>query len=153
MGAVTHELARAPQADVRAMAVYLADLMKTAPRSAAVDRATEAAAQHPVGATLYAGACATCHEPGSPMMREGRPPLRLGTPLHEDDARDTIAIVLRGLEPPVGAAGPYMPGYGASFSDAQVAEVVAYLRARFSGRPAWSKLPAAVAAARKETAA
>jgi len=153
MSAVAHELARAPEADVRAMAVYLADLMKAPPRSVPVDRAAEAAAQHPAGAALYAGACAACHEPGAPMMIEGRPPLRLGTPLHEDDPRDTIAIVLRGLEPPVGAAGPYMPAYGASFTDAQVAEIAAYLRTRFSERPAWSKLPAAVAAARKEAAA
>jgi mono/diheme cytochrome c family protein len=153
MGEVTHELARAPEADVRAMAVYLADRMNAAPRSAPVDHATEAAAQHPMGAQLYAGACAACHEAGAPMMREGRPPLPLGTPLHEDDPRDTIAIVLQGLKPPVGAAGPAMPAFAPSFTDAQVAEIAAYLRARFSTRPAWSKLPAAVAAARKETAA
>jgi mono/diheme cytochrome c family protein len=153
MGAVTHELARAPEADVRAMAVYLADLMNTPPRSQPVDHAARAAAQHPAGAQLYAGACATCHEAGAPMMREGRPPLPLGTPLHEDDPRDTIAIVLRGLKPPVGAAGPAMPGFEANFTDAQVAEIAAYLRSRFSERPAWSRLPAAVAAARKEAAA
>jgi mono/diheme cytochrome c family protein len=153
MGAVAHELARAPEADVRAIAVYFADLMNTAPRPAPVDRRAEAAAQHPVGAQLYAGACAACHEPGAPMMREGRPPLPLGTPLHEDDPRDTIAIVLQGLQPPVGAAGPYMPEFGTSFTDPQVAEIAAYLRARFSTRPAWSKLPGAVAKARKETAA
>ena len=153
MGEITHDLARAPQADVRAMAVYLADLMKTAPGSPPVDREAEAAAQHPEGATLYAGACAACHEPGAPMMREGRPALALGTPLHEDDPRDTLAIVLTGLKPPVGAAGPYMPEFGSSFTDGQVAEIAAYLRARFSTKPAWSRLPAAVAKTRKETAA
>ena len=87
------------------------------------------------------------------MMREGRPPLTLGTPLHEDDPRDTIAIVLKGLKPPTGAAGPAMPGFETSFTDAQVAEITAYLRARFSSRPAWSRLPAAVAKARKEAVA
>jgi len=153
MGEVTHDLARAPEADVRAMAVYLADLMNRPPRSAPVDRAQEAAVQHPLGAQLYAGACAACHEPGAPMMREGRPPLPLGTPMHEDDPRDTLAIVLTGLRPPVGAAGPYMPAFGASFTDDQLAELAAYLRARFSTQPAWSRLPAAVAKARKETAA
>jgi nicotinate dehydrogenase subunit B len=153
MGEITHDLARAPEADVRAMAVYLADLMNTAPHSAPVDHAQEAAAQHPIGAQLYAGACAACHEAGAPMMREGRPPLPLGTPLHEDDPRDVIAIVLTGLRPPVGAAGPYMPAFGASFTDDQVTEIAAYLRARFSTKPAWSRLPAAVAKARKETAA
>jgi mono/diheme cytochrome c family protein len=153
MGEVTHELARAPEADVRAMAVYLADRMKAPARSAPTDRATEAAAAYPVGARLYAGACATCHEDGAAMMREGRPPLTLGTPLHEDDPRDTITIVLKGLKPPTGAAGPAMPAFEASFTDAQVAEITAYLRARFSSRPAWSRLPAAVAKARKEAVA
>jgi mono/diheme cytochrome c family protein len=153
MGAVAHELARAPQADVQAMAVYLADIMKAPPRSPTVDRAADAAARHPRGAALFAGACAGCHDAGAPMMRLGRPALYLGTPLHEDDPRDTIQIVLQGLKPPVGAAGPYMPAFGSSFTDAQVAEIAAYLRSRFSERPAWSKLPAAVAAARKGAAA
>ena len=153
MGEVTHELARAPEADVRAMAVYLADLMNTPARAQPVDRAVQAAAAHPVGAQLYAGACAACHEAGAPMMREGRPDLALGTPLHEADPRDTVAIVLKGLEPPVGAAGPAMPAFESSFTDAQVAEIAAYLRARFTSQPAWPRLPATVAAARKEAAA
>lgn len=153
MGAVTHELARAPAADVQAMALYLADLMTTPARSPAIDRGAEAAARHPQGAALFAGACAGCHDAGAPMMRLGRPALTLGTPLHEDDPRDTIQIVLQGLDPPVGAAGPSMPAFASSFTDAQVAEIAAYLRTRFSDRPAWSKLPAAVKAARKEAAA
>jgi nicotinate dehydrogenase subunit B len=153
MREVAHDLARAPEAEVRAMAVYLADLMKTPPRSAPIDHAEQAALQYPVGAQLYAGACAACHEPGAAMMREGRPPLPLGTPLHEDDPRDTIQIILQGLKPPVGPSGPYMPEFAGAFTDAQVAEIAAYLRSRFSERPAWSRLPAAVAAARKETAA
>jgi nicotinate dehydrogenase subunit B len=152
MGEVTHELARAPEADVRAIAVYLADRMNVAPRSAPVDRTAQAAAQHPEGAILYAGACASCHEAGAPMMRAGHPSLAFGTPLHEADPRDTLAIILHGLDPPVGAAGPAMPGFAGAFTDAQLAQVTAYLRARFTTKPAWAKLPAAAAAARKETA-
>ncbi|MFL5297585.1 MAG: c-type cytochrome [Phenylobacterium sp.] len=153
MGEVAHELARAPERDVHAIAVYLADLMNRPARSAPVDRAARATEAHPEGATLYVGACANCHDAGAPMMREGRPPLPLGTPLHEDDPRDTIQIVLQGLKPPVGAAGPFMPAFAATFTDAQVAEIAAYLRARYSDRPAWRDLPHAVAKARKEAAA
>ena len=153
MGAVAHELARAPETDVRAMAVYLAELMNAPPRARPLDRAQDAAAAHPLGAALYAGACANCHDAGAPMMREGRPPLQLGTPLHEDDPRDMIQIVLQGLKPPVGAAGPQMPAFGGSFTDAQLAEIAAYLRARYSDRPAWRDLPRAVAKARREAAA
>jgi mono/diheme cytochrome c family protein len=154
MGPVAHELARASDADVRAMAVYLASQMRAAPaaKGAPPDRMAEAAQAHPEGATLYAGACATCHDPGGGMMQQGRPPLELGTPLHEDDPRDTIQIVLQGLQPPVRAAGPFMPAFGDSLSDGQVAELAAYLRTRFSDRPAWRGLPGAVAKARKEAA-
>jgi mono/diheme cytochrome c family protein len=153
MGEVVRELAKAPARDVRAMAVYLADQMNAPPRGRPLDRAAEAAAAHPEGAALFAGACATCHEAGAPMMREGRPPLQLGTPLHEDDPADTIQIVLKGLKPPVGDAGPFMPAFAPSFTDAQVAEIAAYLRARYSDRPAWRDLPRAVAKARKEGSA
>jgi mono/diheme cytochrome c family protein len=153
MGAVANELAGAPEADVRAMAVYLADVMATPPRSVPAEQSRAAAAAHPLGAQLYAGACATCHDAGAAMMREGRPSLALGTPLHEDDPRDTLQIVLQGLQPPVGATGPFMPSFAASFTDGQLAEIAAYLRARYSSRPAWKDLPHAVAAARKEGAA
>jgi len=153
MGPVAHELARAPEADVRAMAVYLADRLATPARSRGVDRAAAAAAAHPQGAALYAGACATCHDAGAPMMREGRPPLALGTPLHEDDPRDVIQIVLQGLKPPLGAAGPAMPPFANHFTDSQVAEIAAYLRARYSDAPPWRELPRAVAKARREGAA
>ncbi|HEV2530790.1 c-type cytochrome [Phenylobacterium sp.] len=156
MGTVVRELARAPDADLHAMAVYLAQVMRPSPagqgRAALVDRAEAAQRAHPEGASLYAGACATCHEPGAPMMLEGRPPLPLGTPLHEADPRDVLQIVLQGLKPPLGGAGPYMPAFASSLTDRQVAEIAAYVRARYSDRPPWPDLTAAVAKARKEGA-
>jgi nicotinate dehydrogenase subunit B len=152
MGAVSRELAAAPDSDVRAIAVYLASQMRTPAGRVPNDHAQQAAAEHPIGAQLFAGACATCHEAGAAMMQEGRPPLQLGTPLHEDDPRDTLQIVLQGLQPPVGRSGPFMPAFRDSFTDAQMAELAAYLRRRYSDRPAWRNLPAAVVAARKEAA-
>jgi len=155
MSTVSHELARAPEADVRAMSVYLASFMAAAPAAAGPppsDRAQLASRAHPQGALLYAGACAQCHDAGAPMMLEGRPPLQLGTPLHEDSPRDTIQIILQGLEPPVRPAGPFMPGFADSLTDGQVAEIAGYLRSRFSDKPAWRALPAAVAKARREGA-
>ena len=151
MGSVVHELARASPADLRAIAVYLAQRMAPAAGAPArpPDHADAAARAHPAGALLFAGACATCHEAGAGMMMEGRPPLQLGTPLDEDNPRDVISIVRRGLEPPVGPAGPSMPAFADSLTDAQLADLVAYLRARYSDRPAWRDLAKAVADARK----
>jgi mono/diheme cytochrome c family protein len=151
MGSVAHELARASPADLRAIAVYLAQWMAPAAGSPPPppDHASAAARAHPVGAVLFAGACATCHEAGAGMMMEGRPPLQLGTPLDEDNPRDVIAIIRQGLKPPVGPAGPSMPAFAGALTDAQLAELVAYLRARYSDRPSWRDLPRAVAEARK----
>jgi nicotinate dehydrogenase subunit B len=75
----------------------------------------------------------------------------LGTPLHEASPRDTIAIILRGLEPPVGRSGPYMPAFADDFSDAQLAELAGYLHARYGPEAAWPRdLTGEAASARRE---
>lgn len=155
MGPVVRRLADAPAADVRAMAIYFADLMGPSPGAHATapppDHAREAARGHPEGAVLFAGACAGCHDTGTPMMLEGRPALQLGTPPHEANARDTVAIVLRGLAPPVGRSGPYMPAFADDFSDAQLAELAAYLHARYGPEAPWPRdLAREAASARRE---
>jgi mono/diheme cytochrome c family protein len=152
MGSVTRGLAQASEDDVRAIAVYFAALMAHAPAAQGAppaDKGNAVDAAHPEAAALFAGACATCHEPGAPMMQEGRPPLAWGTPLHEDTPNDTIQIIMHGLAPPAGPSGPAMPGYGDSFSDEQLAQITAYLRARFSDKPPWPDIPQAVAQVRK----
>jgi mono/diheme cytochrome c family protein len=140
MGPVTRGLAQAPDADVQAIAVYIASMRPQPPARGTLpvtDHAAAAARAHSQGAGLFAGACATCHEVGAPMMTQGRPNLSLGTPLHEADPRDTLQIILQGLAPPVGRAGPFMPGFAASLTDAQLADLLAYLRARYSDDPPW----------------
>ena len=155
MRQVTQELSGASDADVRAIAAYVASQMQAAPSGRrgevyAIDRAPAAARDHPAGASLFAGACAACHEPGAPMMLDGRPPLQLGSPLHEDTPRNTLLMIRQGLQPPAGRSGPFMPAFGDTFTDAQTAELAAYLRERFSDRPPWPDLAKAVARARKE---
>jgi mono/diheme cytochrome c family protein len=97
------------------------------------DRRASASQRHLVGAGLYDGTCAVCHEPGAAMMVAGRPVLPLGT-LHEDNPHDTIQIILQGLRPPVSARGTYVPAYADALEDRQVAEIVAYLQARHGPR-------------------
>jgi mono/diheme cytochrome c family protein len=153
MGSVTRELAQAPESDVRAIAAYFAGLMKDAPGArsplAAIDRRDDADKAHPDGAALFAGACATCHEAGAPMMQQGRPPLAWGTPLRLDTPHDTLRLIVEGLASPAGLTGPAMPGYGNDFTDPQIAAIAAYLRARFTDLPPWQNLEQAVSAVRK----
>jgi mono/diheme cytochrome c family protein len=154
MGPVTRELSAAPESDVRAISVYVSSLMAGAlaakSEPPAPDHAEAAARAHPQGAALFTGACSGCHGPGAGMMLQGRPPLSLGTPLDEPTPRDAIQIVLQGLKPPVGRSGPYMPPFGDSLTDAQAAEIVAYLRARYSDQPPWPNLEDQVREARKQ---
>jgi mono/diheme cytochrome c family protein len=152
MGSVTRGLAQASEDDVRAIAAYFASLMAHAPAGQGAppaDKGNVADAGHPEAAALFAGACAGCHAAGAPMMQEGRPSLAWGTPLHEDTPNDTIQIIMRGLAPPAGRSGPTMPAYGDSFSDRQLAQITAYLRARYTDKPPWPDVPGAVAQVRK----
>jgi nicotinate dehydrogenase subunit B len=131
MGDVTRSLGAAPDADVRAIAVYAASLLLNAARpSPEREPPREAAA-------LFEGACAPCHEDGAPMMQLGRPPLSSGTPLYEPTPRDTLAIVLNGLSPAAGRAGPTMPAFADAFDDPEIAALAAFLRAKFTDLPPW----------------
>ena len=109
-----------------------------------LDSEAAAAAAHPRAAALFEGSCAACHTPGAAMMLQGRPGLERGSPLWEADPRDTIKIVLDGLEPPIGESGPFMPAFADSFRDEDLGELTAYLRVRYTDKPPWKNLPAAV---------
>ncbi len=152
MGDVTRALAEATEADRHAIAAYLAATMRgAAPMQApALDKEAAAAAAHPRAAVLFEGSCAACHTSGAAMMLQGRPGLERGSPLWESDPRDTIKIVLDGLEPPTGESGPFMPAFADSFRDEDLAELTAYLRVRYTDKPPWKDL---LAAARKARAA
>ena len=59
-----------------------------------------------------------------------------------------LRIILSGSSSALPGAGA-MPGFGAVFNNAQLADLVAYLRATFApGAPAWTDLPSRIAAIR-----
>ena len=88
--------------------------------------------------TLFDGACAACHAADAPMTRGGAPSLALSSTVNAPTPRDAIDVVLHGIPWREGRAAPYMPGFGDTLTDAQVAEIVGTLRARYSDRPAWT---------------
>ncbi len=147
MLAVTRELSRVPAADVRALAVYVASQMPRAvPQSAHESAPREAAAEDP----LFTGACAACHAEAAPMTQAGAPSLALSTTVNAPTPRNAIRVVLHGIGPREDAPAPVMPGFGAALSDGQVADLVRFVRARYSPRPPWTDIEAAVRAARAE---
>jgi mono/diheme cytochrome c family protein len=145
MEPVSHNLSAVPEADVRAIALYLASMtgvpdptrqQRVVAQAAAALTPPEALAETD-GAKIFAGACAGCHSAGAPMMLDGRPSLALGSAVTAPTARNATQVILFGLQPPAGEPGPWMPGFAGSLTDLQVAAVLGYLRARFTDRPAW----------------
>jgi mono/diheme cytochrome c family protein len=167
MAPVADNLASVPDFDVRAIAVYVASLMGEPaqrerderlavaaqpfgvggkPQSAGSQAAPPQAAGG-VGAAIYAGACASCHESGRPMPYGGIN-LALSTVINSDNPRNLLNFLLGGLPAAEGVRAPIMPGFGATLTDAQIVALTSYLRSRFSTKPAWSDIPALLREAR-----
>jgi mono/diheme cytochrome c family protein len=144
MTAVTEELASVPQADVRAMAVYIASLMPKSGTGAVAERD----AGDPHTQAMFAGACGGCHGADAPMTRDGAPSLALSTIVNAPTPQGAIQVILHGIPWREGKSAPYMPSFASALTDAQIADLAGYLRAKYSDKPAWSDLPAEVAKAR-----
>jgi mono/diheme cytochrome c family protein len=89
------------------------------------------------GASVYQAACATCHDSGRPLPYSGIN-LRLSTALSAPDPRNAANVILSGIRPVGGERSPIMPGFANSMTDGQIADLLNYLRGRFSAQPAWS---------------
>ena len=175
MAPVVDELASVPEADVRAIATYLASLSqreRSAPSSEVIaaasqrefdalarhapNRATEAggsaAESEDAGEIIFAGACATCHFEGAGVPDPKPVPLALATTVNATTPRDALRIVVEGLHPEPGESGAMMPGFAGALTDAQIVAVVDYMRARFSDRPRWTDVAATLSHIEKEKA-
>lgn len=160
MAPVVKELAALPDSDIRAMAVYLASFnanaMDDAAQQALATRleaatGTRAVAAASVGARIYQGACAVCHEVGGAPLFGSRPSLALNSNLHSAVPDNLIQVILHGIAKPAVTDLGYMPAFGRSLTDGQVAELAAYLRRQFApDKPAWAGLEAAVGRIRQE---
>ncbi len=155
MQAVTANLAQVPEEDVRAIAHYLASFNAELPAPAQQEMAQILETQalrpddlaHAAGARLFEGACGSCHDPASASPSvAARPSLAFNTNVHSADPNNVLRAVLDGVNvPALGPAGA-MPAFRGSFDDRQVADLLAYLRARFaSDKPAWTRLADAAA--------
>ncbi len=162
MAEVVRELQALPDADIRAMATYLASFNAPAPDTAALDAAAQAAiaraAQGP-GALLgpaqrlFDGACAACHHDGDgPTVLGLNRPLALSSKLTSERPDNLLRTILEGVREPATRDIGFMQGFGEVLSDTQIAELAAYLRARYApGRPPWQGVDETLRALRAET--
>ena len=158
MAQVVSNLSSVPSSDVRAIAVYMADVLGTPTPDrkrqgeAALAQAKSGAAAAPqanaVGASIYAAACASCHEGGRPPPYGGIN-LGLSTAIASPDPRNLANIVLSGVRPLEGERSPIMPGFADSMNDTQIAALLNFLRTRFGNQAPWSGVEKTVEDARR----
>jgi mono/diheme cytochrome c family protein len=158
MAQVAGNLTSVPSSDIRAIAVYMADVFgaptpeRRRQGEAALAQARSVPAPAPeasaAGASIYAAACATCHESGRPPPYGGIN-LGLSTAIAATDPRNLANIVLAGVRPVEGERSPIMPGFAASMSDQQIVVLLNFLRARFSRQPPWAGVEKIVEDARR----
>jgi mono/diheme cytochrome c family protein len=136
MAPVTDNMARVPDNDIRAIATYIASLSKdraiAPPKSGTAQQASGAA-------VIYAGACGVCHDGPAGAASRGLP-LSVSTSLRDTEPRNVLNVILHGIARRPGVSGPFMPAFDGTLTDAQIADLAAYVRSRFSDAPAWSNI-------------
>lgn len=163
MGEVTGNLSRLPDADISAMATYVASQMgEPSPQRIAKAKEIRAKLSADAGATpipasagtpagrgaaIFQAACATCHD-GSRPQPFGGMNLHLSSAVNAPDPQNVINTVLFGLPAGGGRQSAIMPGFAATLRDDQVTDLLAYLREAFAGQPAWPDASDRLAATR-----
>jgi len=160
MAEVVRELAQVPDADLRAMADYLASFNAQTSEAEAGAQAQRAVAAAAAAARrgqllgpaqrLFDGACAACHHDGNgPTLLGVNVPLALNSNLTSARPDNLLRTILDGVREPATPDIGFMPAFREALSDAQIAELAGYMRARFAPQePAWKGLASEVARVR-----
>ncbi|MFS8975955.1 c-type cytochrome [Cupriavidus necator] len=156
MAPVVEELAQLPEADVRAIAHYVASFgtpplapSVLAAQAAQIEQRSAQAALtlNGPGERLYQSACAVCHQSDQGIAQFGvKPSLALNTNLHSKLPDNVIQVLLQGMPAPPNSELGAMPAYADTLDNRQIAQLAQYLRARFApDQPAWQELENTVA--------
>ncbi|WP_371743817.1 molybdopterin cofactor-binding domain-containing protein [Mangrovicoccus sp. HB161399] len=142
MGEVVDSLTALPDADIRAMAVYLAGLAAPDVAPAAVPGQAELLPD--ASSRLFRSACSSCHEPGlADAFTAAQVSLSRSAAIRAPSAEGLKTVIRDGIEAPLSLPLRDMPGFGGELSEAQIDELAHYLRARYApDLPAWQGAPA-----------
>ncbi|WP_213954547.1 molybdopterin cofactor-binding domain-containing protein [Variovorax sp. dw_954] len=158
MAEVVRELGAVADADIRAMATYLASFNPASTEAAAAMKARQVVANAASRQGLLLGpaqrmfdsACASCHHDGNgPTLLGVNTPLALNSNLTSASPDNLLQTILDGVREPASRDIGFMPAFRDALDDRQIAELAAYMRARFAPQePVWADLPAQVARVR-----
>ena len=124
------------QADLEAIATYIKD-RPDAPQKSPPQTASLGAAALARGEALYIDNCTACHMPDGRGIAQVFPPLTGSSAIQADDAGTVLHVVLAGARMAAPAAKPTglaMPGFGWKLDDAEIADVVNYIRHAWGNR-------------------
>jgi len=156
---VANNLGKVPEQDVKAIAIYIGALLgpptagrqaKTAKLVTRTERGSgsralgDHAEGNTDGAVIYAGACASCHEPTGQQFSARGIHLASSKVLTMPDPRNLAYVILDGIDPPAGTLSALMPGYADALTERQITALMIYLRGNFTDKPAWSDVEEAV---------
>jgi nicotinate dehydrogenase subunit B len=66
-----------------------------------------------------------------------------------DDPNNFLQVVVHGIHPRAGTAGPIMPAFGGTLDNDQIADLADYVRNRFTDEAAWDDIPGKLDEVRK----
>ncbi|AUC56055.1 aldehyde dehydrogenase (plasmid) [Sagittula sp. P11] len=136
MADVVDSLAPLPDADIRAMATYLASLTEGEPVETPAPRLP---AQPDATHRLFESACATCHEPAiAGTVTAAHVPLGQSMAIRAPGPEALATVIRDGLVAPLSIDLRDMPAFGGELSETQIESLSGYLRARYApDLPPW----------------
>jgi mono/diheme cytochrome c family protein len=157
MHGVVSNLSRADPADVQAIATYISAQMgpPDAARQARAESARRKAVQplasvqptqrNPspdpavlaLGASVYQGSCAGCHDAGRGLSSNSALQLPLAVALYLPEPTNLVHIVRDGIRPLPGEPGRWMPPFAGNLSDDELTALVTWLRYQGTDLPPW----------------
>ncbi|QUS36744.1 molybdopterin cofactor-binding domain-containing protein [Falsirhodobacter algicola] len=136
MAEVVHSLQGVPDADVKAISVYLASLVTPAE----VPTMAEGAVMPSAASAIFRSACASCHEPGlEGALTAAQVPLSMSAAIRAPSAEGLRTVIRDGIAPPLDLPLRDMPAFADELSAAQIEDLTSYLRARYApDLPNWN---------------
>lgn len=101
---------------------------------AASDAPKVAAIENPEGKRVFEGNCASCHSWTGAGAIFDEAQLTGARAVNDPSAANLVQMILSGSGDAEGGR-PYMPGFAAAYSDAEIAAVANYVTGRFGSRP------------------
>jgi mono/diheme cytochrome c family protein len=138
--AVDKSLSHLTPGDIAAIVAYLQTVPPVASSASPALKNVPAPASHrdgvvadvdPRGKALFAGSCASCHDWTGVSALTRTATLTGVRAVNDPTATNVAQIVMAGRKAP----GIFMPAFGTTFSDSEVAAVANYVTARFGAKP------------------